>query len=263
MRVAYILTLLLLTLGSLANANAYDQQKLRERLIWRYGARVPVQWGMHLDGVVDRLTTSENVIALTFDACGVGGDGYDKQLIDFLIAEKIPATLFLTARWIEQHPSEAALLAKHPQFEIENHGAQHKPLSVNGNQAYHIKGTASVTEAVTEIQDGSNAIVELTGRVPTYFRSGTAHYDEIAVLIVQDLVCDPAGFSINGDAGATFSKAQVVGALSEAKSGDIVIMHMNRPKGLTFEGLKQVLPLWRERGFRFVCLNHPIEALSP
>ena len=84
---------------------------------------------------------------------------------------------------------------------------------------------------------------------------GTAHYDEVAVLIVQDLGYDPAGFADNGDAGASYTQTQVVTSLQSAQAGDIVIMHINRPKGFTFEGLRQVLPEWRTRGYRLVRLR--------
>ena len=246
-----------LSFSALSLQADYAGEQMRQRLEYRYKARIPKQWGMHLDGVVDHLPSTDNVIALTFDACGVSNDGYDKELIDFLVTEHIAATLFLTAHWIERHPVEATRLATNPLFEIENHGDQHKPLSVNGREAYHIRGTGTVAEAAQEVQDGAVAILELTGKESHYYRSGTAHYDEVGVLIVQDLGYDPAGFAVNGDAGATYTQAQVVSALKTVQPGDIVIMHMNRPKGFTFEGLKAVLSEWRARGFRFVRMNDP------
>lgn len=255
MKTPIILALVLSTLGT-ATAADYATAQLRERLGQRYARSVASEWGMHLEGVVDQLPTSENVLALTFDGCGLGGDGYDQELIDFLTREKIPATIFLTARWINHHPRQARQLADNPLFEIENHGSRHKPLSISGQKAYGIEGTLTVDEAVGEVQDGATAVTELTGQAPRYFRSGTAHYDNIAIMIIQDLGYDPAGFSVNGDAGATFSKTQVVKALREAKAGDIVIMHMNRPKGFTYEGLKAVLPEWRAQGIRFVKLRN-------
>ena len=254
MRILFILALLLGLMPDLLRAD-YASQQMRDRLEYRYKARSPKEWGMHLSGVIDHLPSTDNVIALTFDACGVGDDGFDKELIDFLTAERVPATIFLTARWIERHPMEARQLAANALFEIESHGSLHKPLSVSGRDAYHIKGTGSVAEAAQEVQDGAAAILELTGKEPHYFRSGTAHYDEVAVLIVQDLGYDPAGFAVNGDAGASYTQAQVVSSLEATKPGDIVIMHLNRPKGFTFDGLRQVLPEWRAQGYRLVRLR--------
>lgn len=64
--------------------------------------------GLKITGVLTRLATKDKVIALTFDACGgKGGSGYDRKLIDYLIKENIPATLFINARWIDANKGES------------------------------------------------------------------------------------------------------------------------------------------------------------
>ena len=72
------------------------------------GSRIPTavpcpnEWGERVTGVKTRLATKEKVIALTFDACGSAkGMGIDMQLVEFLEKERVPATLFMNARWIE------------------------------------------------------------------------------------------------------------------------------------------------------------------
>ena len=64
-------------------------------------------------------------VALTFDAC-MGK--IDMRILDVLVREKIPATIFVTARWLRKNPQASAVLLAHPgQFDIENHGAMHVP----------------------------------------------------------------------------------------------------------------------------------------
>ena len=63
-----------------------------------------------------------------------------------------------------------------------------------------------------------------TGRKPRYYRSGTAYYDEVAVRVAADLGEDVAGFSLLGDAGATYSREEVRKALLAATPGDIIIL---------------------------------------
>jgi peptidoglycan/xylan/chitin deacetylase (PgdA/CDA1 family) len=94
----------------------------------------------------------------------------------------------------------------------------------------------------------------LTGQAPTWFRCGTAHYDEVAVAIVRDLGYRVAGFATNGDSGATFSAAQVTSALTHAQSG-IVIMHMNQPGQGTMPGVAAALPTLKAAGTTFVHLT--------
>jgi peptidoglycan/xylan/chitin deacetylase (PgdA/CDA1 family) len=190
------------------------------------------------------------------DACGSPkGMGFNGALIDYLEKEKIPATLFINGRWIEPNRKEFDRLAKNPLFEIGNHGLTHKPASVNGRSAYGINGTKNVGELVDEIELNAEKIESLTGKRPKFYRSGTAYYDEVAVKISGELGHQVAGFSLLGDAGATFSRQQVKDALLAAKPGDIVILHFNHPESGTAAGLMDAIPELKKRGFRFVRLS--------
>ena len=64
-----------------------------------------------------------------------------------------------------------------------------------------------------------------------------------------------AGFSILGDAGATYGPAQVRAALIKAGPGDILICHMNHPESGTGAGIMAAVPELLRRGFRFVRLS--------
>ena len=158
----------------------------RETLIQRYSGERPTVWGEAVPGVVQRLPTSDRVVALTLDACGGrAGSGYDAALIETLRRERVPATLFINARWIEANPQEFWQLAADPLFQVANHGTAHRPLSVTGRSVYGITGTASVAEVVDEVSVNQRLITDLTGETPAFFRSGTAYYDDVAVRIVS------------------------------------------------------------------------------
>lgn len=233
-----------------------DALVLKKSLSLRYAAVMPREWGETVTGVKTRLKTREKVIALTMDACGgAKGMGYDARLIEFLRQEQVPATLFINARWIDPNRTEFDRLAADPLFEIANHGFRHRPASVNGKSVYGINGTKSVSELVDEIEQNAIRIKELTGRPPRFYRSGTAYYDEIAVRIAHELGEQVAGFSVLGDAGATYSREQVRKALLGAAPGSIIIVHMNHPGGGTADGIIDAIPELRKRGFRFVRLS--------
>ncbi|CAN7738125.1 polysaccharide deacetylase family protein [Paenibacillus sp. LjRoot153] len=228
---------------------------VEQSLIARYASVIPTKWGERVTGVKTRLQTKDKVIALTFDACGgKEGSGYDEKLIQYLIQEQIPATLFINARWIAANPSTFQLLAANPLFEIENHGTEHRPLSVTGKLAYGIAGTKNVKEVIHEMNDNADQIEQLTGRRPAFFRSGTAFYDEVAVSVAHELGFELAGYSVLGDAGATYNTEQVYNAISKAPSGSIVLAHMNHPEKDTAEGVIKAIPHLRQSGFRFVQL---------
>lgn len=194
-------------------------------------------------------------LALTFDACGgPGGSRFDAEIIRLLRRHDVPATLFLNSRWIRSNPSIAHDLMRDPLFAIGNHGTRHRPLSVTGRSAYGIRGTSSVAEVVDEVSENQALIRSLTGTAPSWFRTGTAWYDDVAVAITRELGLGIAGFAVNADAGATASPAQVTASLRSAPSGSIVIMHMNQPGHGTYPGLAAALPGLLARGTNFVHL---------
>jgi peptidoglycan/xylan/chitin deacetylase (PgdA/CDA1 family) len=206
--------------------------------------------------VVARLPTSDRVVALTLDACGGrSGSGYDAELIQTLRHRRVPATLFVNARWIEANPRKFRQLAADPLFEIANHGTEHRPLSVTGRSVYGIKGTSTVGQVVDEVGVNQRLITKLTGAAPAFFRSGTAHYDDVAVRVVNELGLQVVNFDVLGDAGATYPTDQVADAVLRSKPGSIILAHMNRPDGGTAEGIDAALPKLSRRGFRFVRLS--------
>lgn len=221
----------------------------------RHAGAHPQSWGVDLPGITSSFPAAGKQFALTFDACGgPGNSDIDQALIDLLIAEQIPSTLFLNKRWIDADPARVQRLAANPLFELANHGGAHKPLSVSGRSAYKVAGTASAEEAVYEVWDNHQRIVELTGRAPRFFRAGTAHYDEVAVEIVRELGETPLGFTVNADFGATAGATQVQRAMSAATPGGIALGHMHRPRSGTAAGMAAALPALRAAGFTFVHL---------
>jgi peptidoglycan/xylan/chitin deacetylase (PgdA/CDA1 family) len=221
----------------------------------RHAGEQPQQWGMEMDGITSTFAATGKQMAVTFDACGgPGNSDIDEVLLNLLISQQIPATLFLNKRWIDANPGRAAQLAANPLFELANHGVAHKPLSVTGRAAYGIAGTGSPQEAVDEVWANHERLTTLLGRPPRFFRTGTAHYDNVAVSIVNELGERPIGFSINADYGATASAAQVQNAMKAAEPGAISLAHMHRPNSGTAAGMTAALPALRSAGFTFVHL---------
>jgi peptidoglycan/xylan/chitin deacetylase (PgdA/CDA1 family) len=257
-RVSVLLFAIIMTVASGASAAPPPQslETLKQTISDRYAGVVPTMWGERVTGVRSRLDSDEKIIALTFDACGSGkGKGVDHRLVEFLIARQIPATLFINGRWIDANPELFRRLAANPLFEIANHGIKHKPASINGRSAYGIAGTESVAEVVDEIELNARKIEAISGVRPKLYRSGTAYYDEIAVQISASLGHEVAGYSLLGDAGATWSAAAVKAALLKAVPGDIALLHMNHPESGTGEGVMAAIPELKKRGFRFVRMS--------
>ena len=71
-------------------------------------------------------------VALTYDLCPVRtASGFDRELIDFLIVNKIPATFFMSGRWMTKHDAEVKALLAVPFFEVGTHGEVHAHLPMH------------------------------------------------------------------------------------------------------------------------------------
>lgn len=201
-------------------------------------------------------------VALTLDACG---GGYDAELIATLVRLHVPATVFVTAKWIARHPQGVRdLLAHADLFELENHGAAHRPAAI-GQRVYGMRGVADLADAEREIDAGARAVRHVSGRAPAWYRGAGAQYDVESLQLIRHMGYRVAGYSLNADDGATASAATVAARLLAVRSGDIVIAHMNRPSGSTAGALARVLPELLQRGVRFVKLSQApgVQELPP
>jgi len=233
-----------------------QEMRNKEQIIAKFSGQVPREWGEAVKGVKTRLNTDQKVLALTFDACGgPKGSNYDEKLIRYLENENIPATLFVSGKWIDVNSDILLALSRNPLFEIENHGLNHKPCSTNGRSAFGIKGTRNIRETFDEIELNGLKLLNFISRKPKYYRPGTAYSDEICVEIANASGYEVVNFSVRGDAGATYSKKQVKEALLSSAPASIVLMHMNHPEGQTAAGVMGAIPELRKRGFRFVKLT--------
>lgn len=225
----------------------------REEIVDTFAGRVPSTFGLEVPGVV--LRHPGKGVALTFDLCGgPQGEKFDHDLWTLLQDLAIASTFFLNSRWLEANPTLARELGADPLIEIANHGHEHRPLTVDGRAAYGIGGTRDAGAAYDEVAAPVAALTDAGGAAPLWFRAGTAHCDDVGVRIAEALGQVVVNFSINGDAGATFSAQQVATEVNRARDGDIVIAHGNRPGSGTAGGLARVLPAMLDRGATFVQL---------
>jgi peptidoglycan/xylan/chitin deacetylase (PgdA/CDA1 family) len=259
LRKILLLVILLCFLSPGNRALLHSQERAsRERILSLFSGKIPRQWGQKVKGVKTRLRTEEKVVALTFDACGgpkrSKGNGYDAKLIEYLKEAKVPATLFISGRWIDANRDIFQNLAGDPLFEIENHGLNHKPCSVNGRSIYGIKGTRTVGELIDEIEQNGLNIQILAGRKPRFYRPAAAYCDDVGEEVAKALGYEVVTFSVLGDGGATYAKPLVRETLLNAPPSSIILMHMNHPEGETAEGVIEAIPELRKQGFRFVKL---------
>jgi peptidoglycan/xylan/chitin deacetylase (PgdA/CDA1 family) len=230
----------------------------RAIIIKKYGNAKPHRWGMYIPGVKRRIKTDKKIIALTFDACGgTQGKQYDRELLEYLKANDVHATLFVTTSWIGYNKKAFADLVSDGFFELENHGFSHKPASVTGASAWKIRGTRNVGECFDEVEKSAEEFEKLTGRRPMFYRSGTAFYDDVAVNVIHDTNQIPMNFST---VTADCDKVLTVEKVNEffwknLGPGSVIIMHFNHPGGKTLKVIRSAIPKLKEKGYSFVKLG--------
>jgi peptidoglycan/xylan/chitin deacetylase (PgdA/CDA1 family) len=223
----------------------------------------PGHWGEFIKGVDEDLVTQNKIIAFTFDACGgKKSNKYNKALIEYLRKEKIPATLFITGKWIDDNLQTFLELSKDTLFEIENHGLNHQPCSVDGESEYGIKGTPDVPDAFDEIEANERKIQQLTGYRPRFYRSATAYTDEACAKIAGLLDVTIVSFDVLSGDAVPFTAPEVIeqNVLKHIRPGAIVIMHFNHPDWYEAAAMMKMIPELRAKGYTFAKLkDYPLK----
>lgn len=195
----------------------------------------------------------DNSIALTLDACS--GE-VDWRILYLLKEKNIPATIFVTKKWLDKNEKAIQYLNENKQlFKIENHGRDHKEAIFQSFGAYHLPGVENEEGLKKEVEDGQEAIRKNFGYSATWYRDAGALYDEKSLFWLKKNGWKIAGYSVAGDEGATASKAKIIQIMKTVRPKDVILMHINHPHGATYEGLKESLPLLQQKGFVFSWLK--------
>ncbi|WP_284776827.1 polysaccharide deacetylase family protein [Agrobacterium sp. lyk4-40-TYG-31] len=192
-------------------------------------------------------------VAITLDAC-MGKT--DFRILDTLVNEQIPATIFVTARWLKHNPEALAIMMAHSDlFELENHGENHIPAVDKPVSIYGIAAAGSEAAVEQEVEGGRLAIVAATGHQPQWFRGATAKYTASSMTTINRLGERVAGYSINGDGGSLLGAGATAKHIASAKDGDVIISHINQPTHEAGEGVVKGLLALKARGVIFTRLD--------
>ncbi|MER7890677.1 polysaccharide deacetylase family protein [Micromonospora sp. NPDC094482] len=209
--------------------------------------------------VVDHGPRTGNKVALTFDADMT--DAMRRQLrngavrsyanlaiIDRLEREQVPATFFLTGKWVEQYPQVTRRLAGNPRFELANHTYGHLAFTPDCYQLPRIRER----EMTADVARTFDVIAPYGGRQTRYFRFPGLCHDRVALTALAPLgVTVVDGDVVSGDPFATSWRPLVRAVLSQARPGSVIIMHVTEANApMTDEALPHILAGLAERGLQ-------------
>lgn len=205
--------------------------------------------------IVTRLPTEERVVALTLDACEAGKVTHlDTGVADYLIANKVPFTIFMGGRFARDNPEDAAMLGALPFVEIENHTWSH-PADMR---------KLSTLEVMKQVLFAQLEIGIQTGRATKYFRFPGGNADARTVAAVEAL-----GYRVvhwrwpSGDPDKHISASKLESyTLATAKPGDVLIFHINGNGVHTAEAMPGIVEGLKAKGYRFVLLKDYLPAAA-
>jgi peptidoglycan-N-acetylglucosamine deacetylase len=199
---------------------------------------------------IRRVETEVPMVAFTFDACATRtkGYGFDRAVFEVLQREHVPATVFVSGRWIESHPDVMAELAVDPLIEFGDHSYQHP------HMARMNPGRIAEEIDKTEAALGHYAKRSVAFRPP--FGTWSRRLIEIAK---RKLLPTVTWDVVSGDPNARTTKdGMIKRVLGKVRAGSIVVFHINGRGHKTAEALPEIVRDLRDRGFRFVQVSELI-----
>ena len=177
-------------------------------------------------------------VALTFDLCPVrNGAGYDQALIDYLIEQKIPATFFMSGKWITKHDQQVRALLQIPFFEVGTHGEVHAHLPLH-----------SADEQKQEILGPVRLLKAKYGHDATLFRPPYGEFNDDTVNVTRALGLQFILWNVvSGDPDPALTAIQIEDRLNKlVRKGSVIVMHANGKGRHTYEVVQdlhqQLLP---------------------
>lgn len=210
----------------------------------------------------------EKVIALTFDLCEAKGEksGYDFAIIAYLRQHRVPATLYLSGRWMALHPERTLQLMSDPLFELGNHSWSHPDLrllsgetlddQVEWAEAQYRNLRAELIGRPCAAAAGPEELARIPESLATFrFPYGACNAEGLRFLAEQGLPAIQWSI-VTADAAKTRT-AEVIAklVLRRVRPGAIIVGHANGLGHGTAEALPLFIPALKRQGYRFVTVS--------
>jgi peptidoglycan/xylan/chitin deacetylase (PgdA/CDA1 family) len=201
---------------------------------------------------IRRVDTSDRAVAITFDACAIRTKVYDfdRGVFEVLKRERVPATIFVSGRWVEGHPDAMAELVADPLIEFGDHSYDHPHMA------------RLPAERITEEIDETEKALGRYGKRSVAFRPPFGEWSRRLVEVARARQLPLVTWDVvSGDPSArTTTDGMIRNVIGAARPGSIVVFHINGRGWKTAEALPTIVHQLRARGFRLVQLSELLGA---
>ncbi len=192
-------------------------------------------------------------VALTLDACS---GLVDMRIVAALIDLSVPATIFATGLWLRGNAPVLALMRTRADlFTLQNHGELHLPPVLGTRRVYGLPVAGTLDAVRREVTRGADLVEAARGERPRWYRGAAGLYSPPAIEAIQAMGFLIAGYSLNADAGASLPAASVARRIAAARSGDVIVAHINQPHRPSGAGVAAGVAALKQAGAIFVGLD--------
>ena len=180
---------------------------------------------------------ADKLIALTFDD---GPDSSMDTIVRVLADYDAKATFFVIGKLINDQTAKVIRYAHEQGHEIGNHGFAHVDMT-----------QLTEAEILSEIPQTQNAVEEITGTAPVWYRPPFLAANTVTYLLID---MPHAGHGLSAKDGSNNNSAEERHQLivSGAYDGAIALLHCN---SITASVLPQILSDLRQQGYEFVTVS--------
>lgn len=205
----------------------------------------------------------QSTVALTFDAdmtqgmykqlqSGQVASWYNKDVIDVLEADKVPATIFITGLWAKAYPQVTKELFDNPLFEIGNHSYSHPGFTTG---CFNLP---KVGNKETEFRDSQEILKSITGVYPKFFRFPGGCHTDIDLKLAKKYGLKVVGWDVvSGDSFNPNTQSIIINVERKVKPGSIILMHLQGGKNApaTAKALPEIISFLKSKGYTFVKVS--------
>ena len=219
------------------------------------------------------IASERKYVAITFDYCELctNVNGYQPEVIQYLRQNQVPATLFMSGKWMQSHSDITLQLIADPLFEIGNHAWSHANLALTppdildqqvlATQAEYIRLRDQLCQKAMKL--GLENELKLIPQQMTLFRLPYGRCNDLALQRLQHLGLKVIQWSHVGLEGCQTSDKEVESFVNSLKSGSIILLHGNNVPKHTLAFLKRLVPILVSKGYRCVTMSDLLERGAP
>ena len=209
---------------------------------------------------------------LTFDLCELDTvtTGYNAAIINFLRAEKLPATLFMGGKWMRTHAARVRQVLTEPLFEVGNHAWSHGNFALLSPEG--MRAQVLWTQAQYELlrEDALAAARAVGGPqpsippVPVLFRLPYGRCSPQALDLLAGLGLTVVQWDVVAEGGGDNSAPkQALEVARRVRPGSILLFHANRVPHGSAALLRGVVAALRAQGYSFVTVSRLLRMGEP